>query len=479
MAHTIQPAPETRAGLAPQASAWLILLIFFGVFCVIVTSTALLGWRYYTTAMIPVDGTLLRSHVNTGVVMLARGQLSPSSLERLPQDRDPCPDSRDICMPISEGASIRTRREAGYGPVASLVLPDTTHIQLWASPTGAEIALDRYQVTQWNRSRQDVVLTQHAGYARYDIAGSQSYTQVDYTIQIDAATSVELVPGSYSIYVPTSDTSTDRLPALTLDGRRLLAEVAVRKGGAIVVRGESRVPIKAGEKIQIAVGGGVSSPLPAEWQLIADGDFQLYTQQNRYGEGSLTWRQYWNENAPGLTTAEKNARFTVVRGCRPEMPDLCGPADQVSIGQLRRDGGQTRPYTIGVEQKLDVDVSEYTSLRLQGWVRVLQQSVPGTGGQGSECPIMIQLVYKPTSPTDQEQARYICVYASDGSTSDLPDLQVIRYRPVPAYRWYHLDIELRDDQLIKQARYIQTIRIEARGHDYLAEVTGFSLIGQQ
>jgi hypothetical protein len=259
----------------------------------------------------------------------------------------------------------------------------------------------------------------------------------------------------------------------------LQVEVAVRKGQASVVRGVRRIAISPGEKLQVSQNGGIDPPVPATWELIADGDFTQYRQQNMYHDGSLTWRQFWNENAPDLTANEKKASFSIIRACRPETPDLCTAEEQAYIGQFRRDGGQTKPFTTGIFQELDVDVSEYTSLRLKGWVRVLQQSVPGTGAQGSECPIMIQLIYKPTSPTDQEQQRYICVYSTDKGEKQVPDLQVIRYRPVPPYTWYQIDIELRGDTLIKQARYLQTIRIEARGHDYLAEVTGFSMVGQQ
>jgi len=478
LAQQAQQSSNTPTRFSPQASAWLVLLVFFGTFCTIVASSVWLGWRYYTTATMPVLGAVLRSHVNTGVVIQSRGQLSPSSLERLPGQRDPCPESRDICVPLSEGESVKSRREAGYGPVASMVLPDETHIQLWASPTGADLTLERYQVSQWNNNHQEVVLFQRSGYARFDLADHQPYQHVDYTVQIDTATSIDLVPGgSYSVYVPSDEAG--HLPAVTADGRSLLVEVAVRKGQAYVVRGQRRVAIRPGEKLQVSTNGSIDPPIPAVWELIADSGFTQYRQQNMYHEGSLTWRQYWNENAPDLTDDEKKASFSIIRACRPETPDLCTAEDQVFIGQFRRDGGQTRPFTTGIFQELDVDVSEYTSLRLKGWVRVLEQSIPGTGAQGSECPIMIQLIYKPTSPTDQEQQRYICVYSTTNGEKQLPDLQVIRYRPVPPYTWYQIDIELRGDTLIKQARYLQTIRIEARGHDYLAEVTGFSMVGQQ
>jgi hypothetical protein len=474
----VQPTQQQRRGISPQTSAWLILLIAFTIFCLVIASAALLGWRYYTSAMVPVGRAMLRSHVETGVFTQGRGQVSPSGVERLPTDRDPCPDSGDICAYVSEGESVKTRREAGYGSVASLVLPDQSHIQFWASPTGADLVFERFQRTQWNRTRQEVLLTQRAGYVRYDIRNDQPYDYVDYTIQVGSNTSIRLQPGgSYSVYVPNGDP--DRILNQTLDGQPLRVEVAVRTGSVLVVHNGSEATIAPGQKIQITNGSALGEPMAAEWQLIADGNFNQYRQQNNYGEGSKTWQEYWNINAPGLTEREQNGRLAVVRGCRPEMPDLCSPEDQVSIGQLRRDGGQTKPFTVGMLQKLDVDISEFRSLKLRGWVRVLQQSLPGAGSQGSECPLMVRLQYKPTSPTDAEQPREICIFSTDGGPVVIPDLQVISYRPIPPYTWYLLDIELRDDPLIRYARYLQVIRIESRGHDYFAEVTGFSLIGQQ
>ena len=146
----------------------------------------------YKRQLISVPGSLLRSHVNTGVVVQPRGQLTPLSIVRLPSGRDPCPNSQDICNVLNEGASVKTQREAGYGPVASLVLPDKSHIQLWASPNGADLTLTRYQVTQWNNQQQIVQLVQHAGYVRYDIAKGQAYKQIVYEVQTDSGTRIRL-----------------------------------------------------------------------------------------------------------------------------------------------------------------------------------------------------------------------------------------------------------------------------------------------
>mgnify|MGYP001281157395 CR=1 FL=1 len=479
MAETAQPF-DSQPGMRPEASAWIMLVGFFALFCTIVAVLGIAGWRYYTSATIAIDGSLLRSHVNAGVVIQSRGQLVGTSIERLPAESDPCPGEADICSPVNEGDSIKTKPEAGYGPVASLILPDTSQIDFWAHPAGGDLVIESIRGSAWTYEHQEVRLQQIAGYVRYDIADTQPYADVDYLVDLGNGILVQLAPGgSYSINMPQPHEQS--LQPVTTNGLPLYAEVAVRDAGrAIIENGGRRISLAPDQLVQITADGSLSMPQPAAWQLIADADFEQFDEQNQYNTGSLTWRRAWNWDVPNMTDAEKNGRFMVVRGCRPETPDLCTPEEQVNIGQFRRDGGQTRPFTVGIEQTLDVDVSEFRSLRLTGWVRVLTQTVALTGIAGSECPMMIQLVYKLTSPTDQQENRYFCMYTTTDPKLAIPqDVGQIRYRSVPLFQWYRLDVELRDDSLMQQARYIQQVRVEARGHDYLVEFSGLSLTGIQ
>jgi len=478
VAEHAQPA-RAQSGMRPETSAWITLLVFFGLFCALVAFAVWWSWSYYTSAMVPQGGTLLRGHVNAGVTLQARGELTANSLERLPPERDPCPGHQDVCQYIEEGYQVTTKPEAGYGPVASVVLPDQTHIQLWAHPTGAAFSIEKYRVTRWTDLRQEVVLRHSAGYVRYDIANNQPYRDVYYTVVTDDGVRIRLAPGgSYSINVPQPDPN--RLPPTTASGAPLQVEVAARRGSAIVEHGDQQVLLSEDELVQVSAEGMLEGPLPARWELIADGDFELYDDFGHYlpGSGSLTWEQFWSQLSPNMTDAERNGRFQVVKTCRPETPDLCSPSEQILVGQIRRDGNQQRAFANGIQQQLDVDVSEFTSLRFSAWVRVLDQSIPEAGVAGSECPILITLVYKPTSPTDREQPRRFCVYTDD----DFAPARAagdIWYRPVPKFHWYHLNVELRDDELLREARYLQMIYIEARGHDYLSEITAISLVGRQ
>jgi hypothetical protein len=451
-----------------------MLVAFFLLFCALVAGAGIMGWRYYTNATMEMPPSTVRVHAQAGVDYQSKGS------RRFVTPEQPCPqnppDNSDVCVELKEGDRVRAKPEAGYGPVASIKLPapDQTQIDLWAHPTGADLTLDTYQVSRWTGDRQEVVVRQSAGYARYDIRDDQSYEQVSYTVKITDGVAVTLAPGgSYSINVPQDRPG--KPPVLTASGQTMLVEVAVRSGSATILAAGDPVVLTVGEKSQVDLAGRPGAPVLAEWNLVRDGDF------TEYAAGASTWSLYGTPGAP-MADSEMNGTFTVVQSCRPRLEIItsCRPDDQAYMGRFRREGRQTNNYITGIVQELDVDVSEYTSLRLMAWARVVTQTVELAGVRGSECPIMIWMTYKRTSPTDAQQERSICVYAVDSSTAaGSEDAGEISYRPVNLFQWYPIDIQLRDDPQLKEVRYLQKIRIEARGHDYMSEITGIRLIGMQ
>jgi hypothetical protein len=463
--------------LRPETSAWLLLLTFFLAFCLIVAGAGYGGWRYYTDATVPLEDLptsgLVRVHTNAGVVYQPRGRVDLITPRQLCADNPP--SVRDVCFDIEEGYRVRTVAGAGYGPVASVVLPDRTQIDLWSHPSGSDLTLDTYQVTRWNNRRQEVVFRQDSGYARYDVKNGQPYAQVDYTVQISDGVLVRLAPGgSYSVNVSHADT-----PALAENGAPLLVEVAARVGSAEVQGPNQRATVGPGRLVQVDRSGVLSAPLPARWELIQDGDFSSYTTDD-YRSGTATWTVV---APPRLPLNEEPGAFAISAGCRPESPNLCPrPADRTSIGQFRREGGQRAQFITAITQQLDADVSEYTrSLRFSAWTRVLTQTVEGAGIDGTECPIMITFAYKKTAPGDSRQEQTSCVYTISSTAKSGAAVQqgYIRYYRIPRFEWTHLQIELRDIPDLKEVRYLEQIRIEARGHDYLAELTNVSLMGTQ
>ncbi|HEX5689580.1 MAG TPA: hypothetical protein VFX76_06245, partial [Roseiflexaceae bacterium] len=387
MAEQAQPSDDPRRRMRPETSAWLLLVMFFFVFCLLVAGSGYAGWNYYTGATISlqelaVRGTV-RVHTSAGVVFQPRGRNDLITPRELCTDNPQ--DLRDVCFQIEEGYRVRTMPQAGFGPVASVVLPDQTQVDLWAHPIGTDLTLETYQVSRWNNRRQEVVFRQDAGYARYDIKNGQPYAKVDYTVELSRGVRVELAPGgSYSINVPrderSADTNGEQAP--------ILLEVAVRSGSAEVFGPHQRATLGPRQLVLVDRSGVLNTPTEARWQLIRDGNFSEHA-TDEYMTGSDTWSV---TSSPPLPDKQRNGYFSVINGCRPSTPDNCpAPDDRTTIGQFRREGGQPDQFIVGITQTLDVDVSEYSQLHLVAQARVLAQSIEGAGIQGSECPIFITL----------------------------------------------------------------------------------------
>jgi hypothetical protein len=481
MAEQAPTIESARRRARPETSAWLMLITFFLIFCAIVASAGLAGWSYYTGAMERVEGGLVRVHVRAGVNFLARG-----SAKKVTPDI-PCADNAagitDFCQPLNEGDLVQAVPDAGYGQVASIKLPDQTQVDMWAHPTGADLTLQKYVVSRWSKQRQIVEFKQSAGYARYDIPAKDrsQYADVTYSVIISKTNAVHLglaLGGSYSVNVPHAEDG--RRLALADSGKPLMAEVAVRAGSVDVRTTDGVVTAYPGEKIQVDSTGVASQALPARWELIRNGKLANWPTGARSDAGG-TWIQDFNPTDENATEQERNGQFVVEQRCGPATPDNCTAAEKANIGQFSRQGNQSRSFGVLIGQSLDQDISEYPSLELRAWVRIVNQSIAKAGTLGTECPMTIRLTFKQKNPSDTEENRYFCIYV-DETAADLPRDQKgseFIYTPVHQGQWYNLKYVLRNYDSLKDAYYLQSVVILANGHDYLSEITDISLLATQ
>ena len=70
-------------------------------------------------------------------------------------------------------------------------------------------------------------------------------------------------------------------------------------------------------------------------------------------------------------------------------------ARYANVGQFSRQGGQSKSFAIAIGRTLDLDVSEYASLQLQAWVRIIDPGMPKAGDQGSESArLTVRITYQ-------------------------------------------------------------------------------------
>jgi hypothetical protein len=481
MAEQAPTIESARRRARPETSAWLMLITFFLIFCAIVAGAGLAGWSYYTGAMERVEGGLVRVHARAGVTYQARD--SPKKITPDTQCADNPAGITDVCQSLSEGDHVQAVPDAGYGQVASIKLPDQTQVDMWAHPTGADLTLQRYAVSRWSKQRQIVEFKQSAGYARYDIPAKDrsQYANVRYSVIISKTNAVQLdlaAGGSYSVNVPHAEQG--RPAMLTESGDNLMVEVAVRTGSVDVQTDDGLVTAHPGQKIQVNEAGIASEPLPARWELIRNGKLADW-QPGAKSDADGSWIQDVIPTDENATEQERNGTFTIEQRCGPAMPDNCTSAEKANIGQFSRQGNQSKSFGVLIGQSLDQDISEYPSLELRAWVRIVNQSIAKAGTLGTECPMTIRLTFKQKSPSNTEENRYFCIYV-DETAADLPRDQKgseFIYTPVHQGQWYNLKYVLRNYDSLKDAYYLQSVVILANGHDYLSEITDISLQARQ
>ena len=476
MADTAPTIDRPRRGARPETAAWFYLIGFFVVFCAIVAGLCAAGWRYYTTAMVPLAGTAVRVHVPTGVYYQQKG----SSRRDTPVKPCETPPKTDTCQTLAEDDRVIAVPQAGYGPVASVTLPDGAQIDIYPFPSGADLMLKTYRVSRWTLGRREVRFVQSAGYARYDIPGkeTQAYADVSYIVEVGNGMSVALTPGgSYSIDIP--QRMPKRAGRVSDTGALLQAEVAVRAGAAELHGPDGAAQIQPGQKIQVGADNTVSKPLPAEWDLIRDGKFERYA-SGSYPKGLEDWVTKPFIFDQSVSDAEKIGQTRIYTGCPPATPSFCS-GNPAYLAQFQRQGNQSKSFGVGLEQSVDLDISEYRTLRFTMWARVIRQSISNAGIANTECPVTVKIMFKQSSPTDGDDVRYLCFYRN--STGELiPSNGQFVYQAVDDLpSWYKVTFDLRDPalDLLRSARYIKSIAIYGNGHDYISEVTDISLIATQ
>lgn len=449
--------------------AWATLIVSFCVACLILCASGYLIWSYRIHAMSLKHGVLILRAPPEWVNVQRRGYtiFEQARNEQL----------------LDEGYRVSIDALAGYGQSTTIRLFDQSTIDMWA---GSDLLLKTLQTSRWNTRKQLVELQQRDGYVRYDLKDDQPYDQICFRIFV-ANAYVELAPGgSYSIGIQPSNR---RL--LFVDDEAYdppIVDVAVRSGSAVVYGSDQTVALVAGQRLVIDPVGNLSEPQRAFWNLVRDGDFSAYSEQEYNNttipsDVAIPRAQTWQVFSGATETGASGGFFRLAQGCPPpNMSSDCMLEEQIKAAWFIRGSNQTTNFTTGVIQVLGperegIDISEYRSLAFSVWVRILNQSLELAGERGTECPIMIRFVSKENSPRDPEQERVICVYTSEIPPQEMGRSPGIRYYRTEQYEWFHLRIELRNPDWLPDAHYLRSIEIYANGHDYDSRATMVSLVG--
>ena len=403
----------------PERLAWTILLVSLAFCLVLATSIPLAVRSLVNDSAQPLNMTL---EVQQG-----------TALVRVPGSDVPI--GVTTAYPnLPEGAAITTA-DANTQALLTIRLPHNDAILQTVQIYGnTDVTVSQAQMPRFDMSTQPqrIRLSHNTGRLRLNVAGGAR--PLETTVSTPHAIAA-LHEGSYAVEVTSDET-----------------QVTVRDGQAQVsAQGVTR-EVNPQLRTVVRLNSPPSEALSPERNLVTNGNFRLPL------EG--TWEVY---------------------------NDLQNPAEQPGTVKIQTIGGQRSAVLdregayhaeTGIRQRIDKNVSGFTSLRLHFVVRVFRQDVPVCGQAGSECPMMLRLDYK-----DQDGAD---VSFWQGFYS-IPDPANPTYNTSSGDRKEHIRVPLNFSYTFDSGNLMETLRpsqvtgitFYASGHTYRSSAAEIELLGEQ
>ena len=404
----------------PDRLAWTVLLLAFAVFCITLVSVPL-GVRWYllnstkaeVTAVTSIHGTVLAETRNASLpIPITDGNTSEvEEATRVATDDTSQAiltffDDSTLTLYAQTRLRIRTARSPRFG---SSQQPNTIVVEL-------------------EHGRVRAVPSEHSDPqastgSRFEIVSPQAV--------------VSLSPGSFSVEATADDT-----------------QVSARSGQACIEAGGQQVVVNAGERSLASADSPPSSPLPAEQNLLVNGNFAAPL------EGS--WVEYRIEPPGGVVTTSVSV---VTTGTETGLRFLSSGRDNLHS-------------EIGLTQQINKSVQDFRSLRIQADVRLNRQSLPGGGTLGSEFPLMVHLAYKDADGNDRDwyHGFYDSVPSQGWLLPASPDNSSDN---LVGNLWYPYESPNLFDTLgPAKPRYLKYIRVYASGWLYDSNVANVTLLAQ-
>jgi ferric-dicitrate binding protein FerR (iron transport regulator) len=322
---------------------------------------------------------------------------------------------------LVDGDRIRTTAEGG---MALISLPDGSTVLLWPE---TQVQIKQLRTSTFNNNRSTFLLVENGGHTRVTVAVPQTLER-RFEVQTPQGRAI-LREGSYRIEVGPQGT-----------------EVAVSAGSATVSAKEESIELLHSERTIIAPNGQPSPRMPAVRNLVRNGDF---------AGGFAGWAQGSRNEEDGV----------------PGQVSLFPQDERFSV-RMRRQGSLSKHGETFLQQTINRDVRDETSLKLNMDVKVVSQTLSGGGVLGSEYPLMVKLRYRDAYGSESFVVRGFYVDNRDNR----PTTNGVQ---VPANQWTSVSIDLFDDKSVQpRPAQLLSLEVEGSGWDYESFVTGIQLLAQ-
>jgi hypothetical protein len=401
-----------------------IILAISFFICIGLAVLAPLGGRWY----------VLNASVTQRVTLeVQRGPLRVTMAGRgaavaIAEVRDEIPERTVVATDSTVGRLVIHAPQEDGPVIATVQLYDNT-----------EVALSSARSPRFSASHlpHEVALEIRAGRVRINVSGDDGRDMI-VKIQTPHGTGL-LTEGSYEIQ------------------GNATTKVTVRRGRATIAKLDE--PIGPGEYATFD-SEWASGPSPADPNLISNGNFQSPLENG--------WVSYANqeEEPPGSVEIVKD--------------------EGQQVASFYRSGSDHAE--VGIRQEINYDVRDFASLRLHMAVYIVEHNVPVCGVEGSECPVMVRIIYEEANGAEQEWLQGF--YSLLNTDPDNQNPSVCRtcstrnpHIQVRENTWYpYLSLNLiprLSSQDGEPPTTIKSITIYASGHAYGSMVAEVELIGHE
>ncbi len=413
----------------PQETAWTVITVAFCLFC------GLLFGGVYS-----VYWWLTGSMVDQAVALSGETVVQLPNAVRQEVDRTSAPVGSTIStqLGLASQANITFLGSDGDTPVAIIQMFDNTRIVI------VEALTPRYP--SLNNGSNSITIRVETG--RLRIITPQNVNRPSQITVLSSAGSRTMIgePGT-NVSVDNTNTVSTR--------------ITVREGRVQVMSDDTGdvLDLAAEQTATVDAGQSPRGPDVSERNLIQNGDFRELL--------AGTWIV---DTPPASQPDQPPVSITVVTDEQPAV-------------RFSREGVN---FVRGsISQPLNVNVSDFASLRLGLDVRVLQQSLSNCGQLGTECPVMVRLVYQDPNGSQHEwlQGFYFRFSATQGSprclTCGLPPPEHIQVQQGVWLNWTSPDLLALLREANRPMAVLLSIQIEASGHSFDSEVTQVQLLARE
>lgn len=416
----------------PERLAWTVLLTAFIIFCLTLVGCPLSVRSYLLSAR---QGLHAQLNAQRGTVRVERGggnRVYAVSLD----DASP--------LQLFKGDEIRTGDldeglltllwgdQEDRKTLGTVVVYDNSDIVL----------VDAYSPRfSFSSGAHEAILRMKAGRVRIEVRPTEDGRPVRIKVRTDHA-HIQLNEGSYALEVTNRQTTT-----------------TVRGGQASVRVGDQKLELSDEQRAVVSLEGVLDGPLPAEQNLIVNGNFDQ-----------------------GIETG------WIVRLDLPDSSARVSGVDDDEGSAVRFQHDQPQPSEVGLVQTLNRNVRDLESLVLHLKVRVSFHSLSVCGTQGSECPVMVRIDYRDTAGGNRQWVHGFYAFEDPGLSVKVPYYCVTCPEPgsgdhhrVPEKTWFLYDSPNLMEILPPEFRpaFIQAVHIYASGHSYDSSVTDVELLAQE